>query len=165
MLDNLIQSPEFWVAVGFVILIGTLAWLKIGQMIGGALDARSDKIKARLDEATALREDAQHLLAEYQRKQRDAVKEMEDMLARAREEAKHLAVEAAEALERTMERREEMARDKIAQAEAEALQQVREIAVDVALAAAQKLITDGLDEARASRLLDQAIAELPDKMH
>ncbi len=64
-----------------------------------------------------------------------------------------------------MERREEMARDKIVQAEAEALQEVREIAVDVALAAARKLITDGLDEARAGQLFDAAIAELPDKVH
>ncbi|MEE2968798.1 MAG: F0F1 ATP synthase subunit B [Pseudomonadota bacterium] len=164
-MDKLIHSPEFWVAIGFVILIGVMAWLKVGKMIGSALDARADKIKASLDEAAELREEAQHVLAEYQRKQRDAIKEMEEMLVRARDESKHLAEEAAQNLGRAMERREEMARDKIAQAEAEALQEVREIAVDVALAAARKLITDGLDEARAGQLLDAAIAELPDKVH
>ncbi len=164
-MDKLIHSPEFWVAIGFVILIGVMAWLKVGKMIGSALDARADKIKASLDEAAELREEAQHVLAEYQRKQRDAVKEMEEMLVRARDESKHLAEEAAQNLGRAMERREEMARDKIAQAEAEALQEVREIAVDVALAAARKLITDGLDEARAGQLFDAAIAELPDKVH
>lgn len=164
-MDKLIHSPEFWVAIGFVILIGVMAWLKVGTMIGSALDARADKIKASLDEAAELREEAQHVLAEYQRKQRDAVKEMEEMLVRARDESKHLAEEAAQNLGRAMERREEMARDKIAQAEAEALQEVREIAVDVALAAARKLITDGLDEARAGQLFDAAIAELPDKVH
>lgn len=164
-MDSLIQSPEFWVAIGFVILIGVMAWLKVGNMIGSALDARAAKIKANLDEAAELREEAQHLLAEYQRKQRDAIKEMEEMLARARDEAKHLADEAAQNLEAAMARREEMARDKIAQAEAEAIREVREIAIDVALAAAQKLITDGLNEARANQLLDAAIAELPDKVH
>ena len=164
-MDKLIHSPEFWVAIGFVILIGVMAWLKVGKMIGSALDARADKIKASLDEAAELREEAQHVLAEYQRKQRDAVKEMEEMLVRARDESKHLAEEAAQNLGRAMERREEMARDKIAQAEAEALQEVREIAVDVALAAARKLITDGLDEARAGQLLEDAIAELPNKVH
>jgi F-type H+-transporting ATPase subunit b len=164
-MDKLIHSPEFWVAIGFVILIGVMGWLKVGKMIGSALDARAAKIKATLDEAAELREEAQQVLAEYQRKQRDAVKEMEETLARARDEAKHLAEEAAENLERIMVRREEMARDKIAQAEDEAIQEVREIAVDVALAAAQKLITDGLDEARAGRLVNAAIAELPDKVH
>ncbi len=164
-MDKLIHSPEFWVAIGFVILIGVMAWLKIGKMIGSALDARADKIKSSLDEAAELREEAQHVLAEYQRKQRDAIKEMEEMLVRARDESKHLAEEAAQNLDRAMERREEMARDKIVQAEAEALQEVREIAVDVALAAARKLITDGLDEAHAGQLFDAAIAELPDKVH
>ncbi len=164
-MDKLIHSPEFWVAIGFVILIGVMAWLKVGKMIGSALDARADKIKASLDEAAELREEAQHVLAEYQRKQRDAIKEMEEMLVRARDESKHLAEEATQNLGRALERREKMARDKIAQAEAEALQEVREIAVDVALAAARKLITDGLDEARAGQLLDAAIAELPDKVH
>ncbi len=164
-MDKLIHSPEFWVAIGFVILIGVMAWLKVGKMIGSALDARADKIKASLDEAAELREEAQHVLAEYQRKQRDAIKEMEEMLVRACDESTHLAEDAAQNLGRAMERREEMARDKIAQAEAEALQEVREIAVDVALAAARKLITDGLDEARAGQLLDAAIAELPDKVH
>ena len=164
-MDKLIHSPEFWVAIGFIILIGVMAWLKVGKMIGSALDARADKIKASLDEAAELREEAQHVLAEYQRKQRDAIKEMEEMLVRARDESKHLAEEAVQNLGRALERREEMARDKIAQAEAEALQEVREIAVDVALAAARKLITDGLDEARAGQLFDAAIAELPDKVH
>lgn len=163
-MDQLINSPEFWVAIGFVILIGGL-YKAAGKAIGGALDARAEKIKTSLDEAAQLREEAQHLLAEYQRKQRDAVKEMEEMLARARDEAKHLADEAAQNLEATLARREEMARDKIAQAEAEAIREVRDIAIEVALAAAQKLITDGLDEAKANQLLDTAIAELPGKVH
>ena len=133
--------------------------------MGGAPDALAAKVKTSLDEATQLREEAQHLLAEYQRKQRDAVKEMEEMLVRARDEAKHLAEEAQQNLEATLARREEMARDKIAQAEAEAIREVRDVAIDVALAAARKMITDGLDETRANQLLDAAIAELPGKVH
>lgn len=163
-MGNLLQQPEFWVAVAFVILMGAL-YKPAGKAIGGALDARSDKIKASLDEARQLREEAQHVLAQYQRKQRDAIKEMEDMLARARDEARHLADEAAEALERTLERREQMAREKIALAEADAIREVREVAIDVAIAAAQKLITDRLDAPRADKLIDAAIAELPGKVH
>lgn len=163
-MGNLLQSPEFWVAIGFIILVGGL-YKPAGKAIGGALDGRAAKIKSSLDEAAELREEAQHLLAEYQRKQRDAVKELEEILARAREEAKHLAEEAEKNLERSMARREEMARDKIAMAEAEALQQVRELAIDVALTAARKLITDNLDDTRANQLIDTAIAELPGKVH
>jgi F-type H+-transporting ATPase subunit b len=163
-MGQILQSPEFWVAIGFIILMGGL-FKPAGKAIGAALDGRAAKIKATLDEAAQLREEAQHLLAEYQRKQRDAVKELEEILARAREEAEHQAREATENLERTLARREEMAREKIAMAEAEALQEVREIAIDVALAAAQKLITDHLDETRANQLIDTAIAELPNKVH
>ncbi len=87
------------------------------------------------------------------------------MLSKAKEESERLAAEAAANLEITLRRREEMAQAKIARAEAEALQQVREIAVDVAVAAARKLIADKLDDDRRSTLVDAAITELPDKLH
>ena len=101
----------------------------------------------------------------YQRKQRDAVRETEEMLAKAKDEATRLAAEAAANLEIALARREEMAHQKIARAEAEALRQVREIAVDVAVAAARELIADKLDDGSRAALVDAAIAELPEKLH
>jgi F-type H+-transporting ATPase subunit b len=160
----MLHSPEFWVAVGFVILVVAIA-KPIGRAFGSMLDSRSGRIKETLDEATRLREEAQHLLAEHQRKQRDAVRETEEMLARAKEEAERLAAEAVDNLEVALKRREEMAHEKIARAEAEALQQVRETAVDVAVAATRKLIADKLDQGRRDALVDEAISELPDKLH
>ncbi len=160
----MLQSAEFWVAVGTVIFVAGI-YRPVARAMGSALDARAAKIKATLDEAAKLCEDAQHLLAEYQRRQRDAVKETEEMLDRAREEAERLAAEAAAGLEAAIKRREQLARDKIAGAEAEALRQVRETAVDVAIAATRRLITERLDESRAGALIDSAVSELPRSLH
>ncbi len=160
----LLNSPEFWVAVGFVIFMAAIA-KPIGKAFASTLDARSARIKQTLDEAAQLREDAQHLLVEHQRKQRNAVRETEEILSKVKQESEHLAAEAVENLEITLRRREEMAHEKIVRAEAEALQQVREIAVDVAVAAARKLIAEKLDDDSRSTLVDAAISELPDKLH
>ena len=157
-------SPEFWVAIGFVILVAGI-YRPVARSIGGMLDARAEQIKATLDEATRLREEAQHLLAEYQRKQRDALTETERMFARAREEASRHAAEAQANLEVALKRREELAREKIAQAEAEALREVRDTAVEVAIAATRKLIADRLDDKRANALIDDTIADLPQKLN
>jgi F-type H+-transporting ATPase subunit b len=158
------QTPDFWVAVGFIALV--LAISKKGwDAIKSGLDARADRIRASLDDAARLREEAQHLLAEYQRKQRDAAKEIDDLLAAARAEAERSTVNAAEALEVLVKRREQLAIDKIAQAEADALLAVRNTAVDVAIAATRRLLADRLDLATASGLVDNAIAELPQKLH
>lgn len=163
-MEALLLSPEFWVAVGFVIFVASIA-KPMGRAFASMLDARSNRIRETLDEAARLREVAQHLLAEHQRKQRDVVRETEEMLAKAKEEAERLAAEAAENLATVLGRREEMALEKIARAEAEALQQVRETAVDVAVAATRKLIADKLDEGRRDGLVDDAISELPDMLH
>ncbi len=160
----LLHSPEFWVAVGFIFFVAAIA-KPTGRAFASMLDARSDRIRETLDEAARLREEAQRLLAEYQRRQRDVVRETEEMLAKAKEEAERFAAEASANLEIVLARREEMARQKIARAEAEALQQVREIAVDVAVAAARELIADGLDDRRRGALVDAAISELPEKLH
>jgi F-type H+-transporting ATPase subunit b len=163
-MGDLLHSPEFWVAVGFVILMVAIA-KPMGKAFASALDARSNRIKQTLDEATQLRVEAQHLLVEHQRKQRDALRETEEMLAKAKKESERFVAEAAANLEITLKRREEMAHEKIARAEAEAIQQVREISVDVAVAAAHKLIAEKLDDGSRSALIDSAISELPDKLH
>ncbi len=159
-----LKTPEFWVFVSFILFIA-LTYKPIMAKIGGGLDARAAKIKAELDEAHGLREEAQKLLAEYQRKQRDAAKETEAIIARAREEGERLRKQAAADLEERIARRERMATEKIEQAEAAALKDVRDQAVDLAMAATAKLLAEQVDAERAGRLLDQAIQELPEKLN
>lgn len=159
-----LHSPEFWVAVGFIVLMAVIAKPAWRTMIGG-LDARAERIRASLDDAARLREEAQHLLAEYQRKQRDAAKEIDELLASARAEAERASGNAGDALDAALKRREQLALDKIAQAEADALQAVRNTAVDIAVAATRKLLVDRIDAAASARLIDQTITELPQKLH
>ena len=163
-MSTLLHSPEFWVAIGFVILVGAIA-KPMSKALTSMLDARSTRIKQTLDEAAQLREEAQHLLAEHQRMQRNALRETEELLAKAKAESERLAAEATVNLEIALQRREEMAHEKITRAESEALQQVREIAVDVAVAAAQKLIAEKLDNDGRNKIVDAAISELPEKLH
>ena len=105
------------------------------------------------------------MLAEYQRKQRDTAKEIDELLAAARAEAERATVNTKEAMEASVKRREQIAIDKIEQAQADALQAVRNTAVDVAIAATRKLLVDKLGAATASGLVDNAIAELPQNLH
>jgi F-type H+-transporting ATPase subunit b len=163
-MSELLHTAEFWVFVAFVILVA-LTFKKVRTALTGGLDARAARIKAHLDEAEKLREDAQSLLAEYQRKQRAASEEAEGIVAQAKNEAQRMREQAQTELEHALNRREQQALDKIAQAEAEALSAVRNQAVDLAVAASARLIADNLDEKRAARLVDDAIKELPDKLH
>jgi len=161
---HFLESPEFWVAIGFVVFV-VFAFKPIYRAITAMLDARAERIKAELDEAMRLRDEAQQLLTEYQRKQREAVREASGILAHAKEEAARLKAEAAANIEATLARREKMALDKIAQAEAQALKEVRNEAIDVAVAAAERVLAKAVDENRQAALVDQAIGELPAKLH
>jgi len=159
-----IQTPEFWVAVGFLLfvaLVGKKGWAAITS----ALDTRADRIRDSLDKAALLREEAQHLLAEYQRKQREADKEVDDFLVAARAEAVRATAAAKETLDVTLKRYEQLTIDKIAQIEADALQTVHNTAVDLAILATQHLLTDKMNATTSAKLVDQAIAELPQKLH
>lgn len=163
-MDGILGNSTFWVLVAFLIFMyfaGRPAW----RAIAAALDSRADSIRRELEEAQQLREDAQAALAQYQRKQRDALKEAEEILAHAREEAARIRAQAAAELESTLKRREAQAMDKIAQAEAQAVQQVRNLAVDVAMAATEQLLIRNMDKARNDQLVDAAIKELPGKLH
>lgn len=160
----MLESPEFWVAVAFVIFIVAVG-KKIAAALTSALDARSEAIRKEILEAEKLREEAQHLLAEYKRKQRDALGEAEDILNHAKLEAKRLTAQAEQDLEAALNRREQAAMDKIAQAEAKALQEVREQAVDVAMAATAKLLEANLDQKREQALIEESIKNLSDKLH
>ena len=157
------QEPEIWLLVAFVIFLGLVGRPMFTRITGG-LDDRAERIRAQLDEARQLREEAQALLANYQRKKRDAVKEAEEILRQAGQEAAHLAAEAEAALEVTLKRREALAQDRIAQAEARAVEAVKDEAIEVALAATKALIEQHMDKAKAEQLLDAAVKELPGKL-
>jgi len=159
-----LSDPEIWVAVAFIIFVALTA-KPIGRAIAKGLDGRAAKIKAQLDEARALRDEAERLLAEHQRKQIAAVKEAEGILTRAREEAERIRRETTANLEAALTRREKMAMDKIAQAEAQAVADVRNQAVDIAMAAAAKLLKEGIDSGKGDELIDSAINELDRKLH
>jgi F-type H+-transporting ATPase subunit b len=159
-----LRDPEIWVAAAFVIFVALTA-KPIGRAIAKGLDGRAAKIKAQLDEARALRDEAERLLAEHQRKQISAVKEVEAIVARGREQAEHVRRESAANLEAAFARREKMAIDKIAQAEAQAVTDVRNQAVDIAMAAAAKLLKESIDSGKGDELIDSAIKELDRKLH
>lgn len=157
-------DTTFWVAVAFVILL-VLAGKKVLVIVQEGLDKRSDEIKARIEEATRLHEEAKELLASYERKQRDASQEADAIVTQAREEAERMEKKAADDLENSIKRREAQAVDRIAQAEAQASQEVRALVVDLATQAAQKILTDKATGAKADALIDSAIKELPTKLH
>jgi F-type H+-transporting ATPase subunit b len=161
---ELLQDAEFWVAIAFVVFVVAVFRPARRVMIGG-LDARSQRIRADLEEARRLREEAETLLSEYQRKQREAEREVAGIVARAREEAQRGAKEAASAIDAAFTRREKAAMEKIAQAEVEALTELRQRATDIATAAARHLLTEGLDPARARALISGAISEFEQRAH
>ncbi len=158
-------SAEFFVAIAFVIFVIGMLYLKVHKMAAAALDGRAASIKSELDEAQRLREEAQHTLAEYQRKQRDALKEAEAILAEAHDEADRIETAAAQRTEAMLKRREQQALDMISAAEVEAIAQVRNAAVDVAVEATRKLLSDSVGGPKGDELIDAAIRELPGKLH
>lgn len=159
-----LHDAEFWVAVAFVILIASV-WKPIKRTLADSLDARAAKIRADLDEAQRLADEAQALLAEYRAKQTQALAEGEAIVKQAAAEAERGRQAAESELAASLLRRERQAIERIAQAEAKALDEVRRLAVALALAAARRLIQDNLDAARAAGLVDRAIAELPLRLH
>ena len=159
----MLQDPTFWVAVAFVIFVIAVFKPIKGTLIGG-LVAKIEEIRREVEEAEKLREEAQSLLANYQRQQRQAMQDAENIVARAKEEAGRHRAEADEAMKEMVRRQEEQAREKIAQAEAAAIQEVKSMAVDLAMAASEKLLADKLVGDEGSRLIDKSISEIPQKL-
>ena len=162
-MDSLIQDPTFWVAVAFVVFVVLVFKPIKGALIGG-LDAKIAEIRREVEEAGKLREEAQSLLANYQRQQRQAIQDAEAIVARAKEEAERHRAEADEAMKDMVRRQEEQAREKIAQAEGTAIQEVRSMSVELAMAAAEKLLADRLAGDEGSRLIDNSIEDIPRKL-
>jgi F-type H+-transporting ATPase subunit b len=158
-----LHEAEFWVlvaAVIFVVLVGR----KVGPMITGGLDARAARIRSELDEARRLREEAERLVAEYRAKQQEGAADAEAIVAHATAEAERIAAQSARDLEQALERRQRLAEERIAQAEAKALDEVRAAAIDVAIAAARDVIAAQINEQRGAALLDAAIVALPERL-
>ena len=160
----ILHDAEFWVAVAFVIAVGYLIY-KVRPMLLKSLDDRAARIKADLDEAARLRDEAQKTLAQFQQKQRDAIKEADAIVAQAKVEAERTAQQAERDLAAAMDRRQKQAVEKIALAETKALAEVRGLAVDVAVAAVRRILADDLSTARRSALIDDAIADLSKRLN
>lgn len=163
-MSELLRDPEFWVLVAGILCIAAI-WKPVRRMIVDALDARGERIRAELDEARSLVEEAGRALAEYQRRQAGAAAEAEAILAQARAEAERLAAEGRKSLALLLERRRHLAAERIAQAQAAALGEIRGLTVDIAIAAAREIIAASLDAAKGGALIDAAIGALPQHLH
>ena len=159
------RMAEFWVAVSFVVFLAILYYYKVPRLIAKALDDRAEAIRRELDEARRLRQDAQDLLAEYQSKHRNVAAEADAIVEQARREAEAFAQETRTALNSLLERRTKAAQEKIARAEAQALDDVRARAVDAALAAAEKILREKVDGRDGALLLDQSIRDLKARLN
>ena len=160
-----LRSTEFVVTIAFLVFIGLLVYLKIPSLLTGLLDKRGEGIKASLDEAKALRDEAQKLLASYERKQREVQDQSARIVAQAREEAAAAAAKAKDDLKAAIARRVKTAEDQIASAEAAAVRAVRDQAISVAVAAAGDVMAKSLTAKDGDALIDQSIQLVETRMH
>jgi len=158
-------EPEFWVAVAFLIFVGILVYVGVPKMLLGALDDRAKRVQAELDEARRLKEEAQKLLAEYKSKQRQADEEAAAIIAGAKDEAERIAAESKTKMEEFVARRTKLAETKIAQAEAQAVADVRAAAAEAAVAAAEKILTESVKGKVADDLIERGIGDVKAKLN
>jgi F-type H+-transporting ATPase subunit b len=158
-------EAEFWVAVGFFLFVGVLVYFGIPRKMLAALDSRGARIKAELDDAKRLRDEAEALLAQYRRKRQEAEREADEIIAGARAEAERVAAEAKTRMEEFVARRSQVAEAKIAQAETQAIADVRAAAAEAAVAAAEKILTQSAKGEVADRLLTQGIRDVKAKLN
>jgi len=158
-------DPTFWVAGSFAVFVGGLLYLKVHKQIATALDERSASIKAQLDEASSLRAEAEKLLCEYQKKQRDAQAEADAIVAQASEDAKLMKAQAKTDINDMIERRTRAAAEKIKQLEAIAVKEVQDAAVTVAIDAATKVLQAGMQGDKGVAMVNTSIAEVDAKLN
>jgi F-type H+-transporting ATPase subunit b len=158
-------EPETWVAVAFVILMGVFAWLGVHRRVLTALDHRAERIKAELDDARRLKDEAAKVLAEYKARRATAEREAEDIVTNARVEAERIAADARAKMEDFVARRTKTAESKIALAEAQALADVRAAAAEAAVAAASTILSQSVKGQVADDLLAKGIAEVRQKLN
>jgi F-type H+-transporting ATPase subunit b len=158
-------EPEFWVAVAFVILMGVFVYFGIHRTVLTTLDHRSDRIKAELDDARRLKEEAAKLLAEYKARHASAEREARDIIDSAKADAERIAAEAKAKMEDFVARRTKTAEGKIAMAEAQAIADVRSAAANAAIAAASSILSQSVKGSVAEDLLAKGIAEVRQKLN
>ena len=158
-------EAEFWVAVAFVILMAIFAYVGVHRTVLKALDHRSERIKAELDDARRLKEEAAKLLAEYQARHASAEHEAQEIITNARAEAERIAAEAKTKMEDFVARRTKTAESKIALAEAQALADVRAAAANAAVEAASTILSQSVKGSVADDLLAKGIAEVRAKLN
>lgn len=160
-----LANTDFIVLVSFLLFVGVLVYLKVPGLLGGLLDKRADGIQAELDEARALREEAQSLLASYERKQREVRDQAGRIVAAAKESAAEAGEQAKKDLAASIERRVQAAEDQIASAEASAIKKVRDEAARIAVEAAGEVIAKEMTDAQSGALIQDAIKTVEDKLH
>lgn len=157
-------NTDFVVLIAFLLFIGILVYLKVPGLLGGLLDKRSEAIRDELEAARALREEAQAVLAGYERQQREVAKQAEGIVEHAKEEARVAAEQAKAELEASIARRISAAEERIASARIKAEREVRDQAVQVAVAAARSVISQQMTESQGSQLVDQAISTVESRL-
>ncbi|WP_377511343.1 F0F1 ATP synthase subunit B [Octadecabacter sp. R77987] len=166
-------SAYFWtltntnliVLIAFIVFLAVLIYFKVPGMIGKMLDGRADGIRSELDEAKALREEAQTLLASYERKQKDVQEQAARIVESAKEEAARAAKQAKDDIKSSVARRVAAAEDQIASAQQAAVNEVRDSAITVAIGAARDVVAKQLTAADGNKLIDDAIADVAAKLH
>jgi F-type H+-transporting ATPase subunit b len=162
---DFLNNTNIVVALGFVIFVGILIYVGVPGLLARKLDERAVRIKAELDEARELRDEAQTLLASYERRQKEVRSQAEDIVTAARAEAQKAAEAAKEEIRRSVARRMQTAGEQIAAAEQAAVRQIKDRAVTVAVAAAGDVLRENIKAAEANRLIDAAITEVGAKLH
>jgi len=162
---ELFHNPEFWVAVGLLAVIVIFVWQRVPALLARMLDARAEAIAKDLDEAKRLRDEAAALLAGYVAKASQAENEAAKIIADAKAEAERFAKETRTQLRTQIDRRAQMAKEKIEQAEATALAEMRKLAADAAALAAEKLIAERMDDKRHADIVAESIKEMPEKLN
>ena len=157
-------DAAFWATISLLVFLGVVIYLKVPGMIGKALDGRIKAIEGELAEAERLRQEAKFLLEEYEAKRQAATTEAEGIVAAAREEAFRLTAEAKTSLETLITRRTKAVEDKIAQAESQAIAEVRARSADVAVEAARVLLTKQMNQ-KGGALIDAAIKDVGTKLN
>ncbi len=160
-----LNNTDFVVLLGFLVFLGILVYAKVPGILSRMLDTRAEKIRAELDEAKTLREEAQTLLASYERKQKEVVDQAASIVAAAKAEAEAAAEQAKEDLKATIARRLQAAVDQIASAEQGAVKEVKDTAASVAISAAATVIAQKMGGAESDALITSSIKDVAEKLH
>jgi F-type H+-transporting ATPase subunit b len=160
-----LSNTNFIVLLAFILFIAVLVYYKVPLMVGGMLDKRAEGIASEIEEAKALQEEAKSLLAEYERKHREVQDQADRIVAHAKEEAQIAADRAHEDLKKSIARRMAAAEDQIESAQSQAVKEVRDKAIAVAVAAARDVIAKQMSDSEREKLIDDSIAQVDAKLH